>query len=297
MTTGSDTRIDVRLLRDADVEPVEEMSSIAMDAMDRKYGVSAPERNASRIRWAHQRIRHIAATDPEGSVVAERDGEIVGVGLAVCRGSLWFLSLLAVRGDLQGTGVGKRLIDATLDYGKECRLGMIGASPDPRALRRYSRAGFELYPAYSAEGVPDLREAPAGLGVREGDWDRDTELTETLVAQRRGAPYGPDLDFLRLPDTKLFVRDGPTPDDRAVCLLRRGTSTMVAAASDGAARRVLWAALAEAPDAVALPYVTGDQQWAIEIAMAARLTLKLGDTLCVKGMRAPAPYLATGVLG
>ena len=110
---------------------------------------------------------------------------------------------------------------------------MIGASPDPRALRRYARAGFELYPAYSAEGVPDLTEAPAGLGVREGDWERDRELFETLVAQRRGEPYGPDLDFLRRPDARLFVRDGPTPSDRAVCLLRHGRSAMVAAASDG----------------------------------------------------------------
>ncbi len=296
MTTGTDTRIDVRLLRDGDVEPVEEMSSTAMDAMDRSFGLTVPERDAQRIRWAHGRIRHIAATDPEGSVVAERDGEIVGVGLAVRRGSFWFLSLLAVRGDLQGTGVGKRLLDAALEHGRGCPLGMIGASPDPRALRRYTKAGFELHPAYTAEGVPDLTEAPAGLGVREGDWERDREFFEALVAQRRGEPYGPDLDFLRQRNSWVFVRDGATPGDRAVCLLR-GKSTMVAAASDEAARRVLWAALAEAPDDVVLPYVTADQQWAIDIAIAARLGLKLSDTLCVKGMAVPAPYLATGVLG
>lgn len=297
MTTGADTRIDVRLLRDADVEAAEMMSSTAMDAMDRAFGVTVPERDAQRIQWSHERIRHIAASDPDGSVVAERDGEIVGVGLAVRRRSFWFLSLLAVRGDLQGTGVGKRLIDATLEYGKDCPLGMIGASPDPRALRRYAKAGFELHPAYSAEGVPDLSEAPSGLGVREGEWDRDREFFETLVAQRRGEPYGPDLDFLRRPDSRLFVRDGSSPADRAVCMLRRNKSVMVAAASDEAARRVLWAAIAEAPHDVALPYITGNQQWAIDIAIAARLTLKLGDTLCVKGMAVPAPYLATGVLG
>ena len=62
MTTGTDTRIDVRLLRDGDVEAVEEMSSTAMDAMDRQYGVTVPERDAARIRWAHRRIRHIAAS-------------------------------------------------------------------------------------------------------------------------------------------------------------------------------------------------------------------------------------------
>ena len=297
MTTGTDTRIDVRPLRDGDVEAVEEMSSTAMDAMDRSFGVTVPERDVQRIRWAHERIRHIAASDPEGSVVAERDGDIVGVGLAVRRRSFWFLSLLAVRGDLQGTGVGKRLLDATLEHGRDCPLGMIGASPDPRAVRRYAKAGFELHPAYTAEGVPDLSEAPAGLGVREGEWERDGELFESLVAERRGEPYGPDLDFLRRPDARLFVRDGPGPGDRAVCMLRHGRSAMVAAASEDAARRVLWSAVAEAPADVVLPYVTGNQQWAIDIAITARLSLKLSETLCVKGMPVPAPYLATGVLG
>ena len=297
MTTGTDTRIDVRLLREADVEPAEEMSSTAMDAMDRAFGLAVLERDAARIAWAHGRIRHIAATDPEGSVVAERDGEIVGVGLAVRRGSLWFLSLLAVRGDLQGTGIGRRLLDATLDHGRDCPLGMIGASPDPRALRRYARAGFELYPAYSAEGVPDLAGAPAGLGVREGDWERDRELFETLVAERRGEPYGPDLDFLGRPVSRLLVRDGPTPGDRAVCLLRRGKSAMAAAASDDAARRCSGPRSPRRPARWCCPTSRANQQWAIEIAIAARLTLKLGDTLCVKGMAPPAPYLATGVLG
>jgi predicted N-acetyltransferase YhbS len=297
MTTKAQPQIDVRLLKDADVESVEEMSSAAMDEMDRTFGLEVPERDAERIAWAHRRIRHIAATDAEGSVIAERDGEIVGVALAARRGPLWFLSLLTVRSDLQAAGIGRRLLDTTLEYGKDCPLGMIGASPDPRALRRYGRAGFELYPGYAPEGVPDLTEAPSGLGIREGDWSRDTEFFEALVAQRRGAPYGPDLDFLVTPDDGLLVRDGPTPADRAACLVRRNKTLMLAAASDEAAQRVLWAALSEVPADVVLPYVTGSQQWAIEVALAARLSLRLTDTLCVKGMPPPAPYLPTGVLG
>ncbi len=299
MTTRADTRLDVRLLRDADVDSVEEMASRAMDDMDRKFGLTVPERDGGRIAWGRERIRHIAATDPHGSVVAEAeaDGGIVGVGLAVRRGPLWFLSLLAVRGDVQGTGIGRRIIDATLEYGRDCTTGMIGASPDPRALRRYGRAGFALHPAYAAEGIPDLAEAPAGLGVREGDWARDTDLLETLVAQRRGARYGPDVDFLRASDARLLIRSGPTRDDRAACLLRRGRVPMVAASSEDAARRVLWAALAEAPGGVSLTYLTGTQQWAIDLALVTRLPLKLADTLCVRGMPPPSLYLPTGVLG
>jgi predicted N-acetyltransferase YhbS len=297
MTTRADPRIDIRLLREADVEAADEMSSRAMDEMDRSFGLTVPERNAARIALSRARIRHIATTDPQGSVVAELDGEIVGVALAIRRGSLWFLSLLAVRTDVQSAGIGRRVLDAALDYGSDCPLGMIAASPDPRALRRYGRAGFALYPAYDAEGVPDLSEAPAHLGVREGDWDRDADLVEALVRERRGEPYGPDFDYLRGRDIRLLVHDGPARDSRAVCLLRDSRVTMVAGASEQAASRVLWSALAEAPGRVSVSYLTGPQQWAIEVALAARLTLRPIDTLCVRGMPLPHSYLPSGVLG
>jgi predicted N-acetyltransferase YhbS len=178
MTTRLEAQIDVRLLRDDDVVEAEEMSARALAEVDLKFGLTIEERDATRIAGAQERIRHLARTDPEGSVVAERDGEIVGVGLALRRGSLWFLSLMAVRGDVQGTGIGRRLMDATVDYGKGCATGMICASPDPRALRRYGRAGFALHAGYEAEGTADRAELPSGLGVREGDWDRDADLVD-----------------------------------------------------------------------------------------------------------------------
>jgi predicted N-acetyltransferase YhbS len=297
MTTGSPVAVDIRLLRDDDVAAVEEMSSRALDDVDREFGLTLEERDETRIASAQMRIRHLAKTDPEGSVVAERDGEIVGVGLALRRGSLWFLSLMAVRGDVQGTGIGRRLMDATLEYGKDCPVGMICASPDPRALRRYGRAGFALHAGYVAEGVADRAELPGGLGVREGDWDRDEDLVQTLVAERRGEPYGPDLDFARRRGLRLLIRDGATPSDRAMGLLRGNHVTALAGASDEAASRLLWAALAETPGVATLSYLLGNQQWAIDIALAARLALKPLDTLGIRGMAPPTPYLPSGVFG
>ena len=247
MTTRADPRIDIRLLRDADVEAVDEMSSRAMDEMDRTFGLTVPERDAARIALSRARIRHIAATDPEGSVVAERDGEIVGVALAVRRGSLWFLSLLAVRTGMQSAGIGRRVLDAALDYGRDCALGMIGASPDPRALRRYGRAGFALYPGYYAEGIPiwprrRLGSASArATGIVTRSWSKrwsgsaaasPTALTSAICVER---------------GIRLLVRDGAARDDRAICLLRDSRITMVAGASEQAAHRVLWSAMAEAP--------------------------------------------------
>ena len=296
--TRAPAQIDVRLLRDDDVAAVEEMSSRALDEVDHQFGLAVQERDQARIDMARLRIRHLAETDPEGSVVAERDGEIVGVGLALRRGSLWFLSLMAVHGDLQGTGIGRRLIDATLEYGKDCPLGMICASPDPRALRRYGRAGFALHAGFEAAGRPDRAELPGSLGVREGDWERDAELVQTLAAECRGEPYGPDLDFARRRGMRLLVRDGSAPQDRAMGLLRGNHVAAIAGASDDSARRLLWAALAETAGVATASYLGGNQQWAIEVALAARLRLKPIDTLGIGGMAAPpTPYLPSGVFG
>ncbi len=287
----------VRPLQDADVAVVDDLSWHALAEVGRQFGFSMGERSEARIAWAQARIRHIATHDPEGSVVAEHEGEVVGVGLATRRGSLWFLSLLAVRRGLQGVGVGKRLLDATLEYGKGCEAAMICASPDPKALRRYGRAGFALHAAYEAEGFVDREELPAELGVRNGDWQRDRDLLEDLIAARRGAPYGPDLDFQQA-GMRLLIRDGATPADRAFALSRNGHIATLAAASQEAAARVLWATLAEAEGEVTVGYLVANQQWAIDIALAARLPLKLTDTLCTRGAISPPDcYLPSGIFG
>ena len=294
-TSPADTVI--RPLRDDDVSAADEVAWHALDEVGQEFGFSMGVRDDARIAWAHARIRHIAKHDPEGSVVAERDGEVIGIGLAVRRGKLWFLSLLAVRKGLQGGGVGRRLLDATLDYGKDCPTAMICASPDPKALRRYGRAGFGLHAGYEACGIPDRSELPADLGVREGDWDRDTELFEDLVRERRGEPFGPDLDFYREQVMRLLIRDGATPADRAAVVMRPGKLGTLAARSGEAAARVLWAALAETPGEITIGYLLGNQQWAIDIALAAKLPLKLTDTLCTRGMLPPTPYLPSGIFG
>jgi predicted N-acetyltransferase YhbS len=288
----------VRPLRDDDVAAADELSWDALAEVGRQFGFQMGEKDAARKAWAQSRIRHIAANDPEGSVVAERDGEVVGIGLAIRRGSLWFLSLLAVRQGLQGAGLGRQLLDATLEYAEGCTAAMICASPDPKALRRYGMAGFTLHAGYEAEGVPDRAQLPDGLGVREGDWDDDADLVERLIRFCRGTPYGPDLAWCRDQGMRLLVRDGSSPSDRAIVMTSKGNIATLAAASDQAASRVLWAAIAEAEGETAVGNLTGGQQWAIEIALAARLPLKLTDTVCVLGMATPpTPYLPSGLWG
>jgi predicted N-acetyltransferase YhbS len=297
VATGT-TPATVRPLRPDDVVAAEALAWAALDGAGRRYGFDMGERDAGRVAFAQSRMRHILATDPDGCRVAERDGEVVGVALALRRGPLWFLSLLTVREDHQGTGVGRHLLDAALATARGSAAGMICASPDPKALRRYGRAGFAIHPGIEALGIPDRTELPEGLGVRDGDWERDRELVEALVTARRGAAYGVDLDWFRDQDMRLLVRDGG-PGDRAAALMKGPRLGMLTGDTVEAAGRVLWAFLAESPDRVQIPYLHGGAQWAIGVALRARLSLTLADAVCTRGSLAvpPSPYVPSGMFG
>jgi predicted N-acetyltransferase YhbS len=298
-TLSTDSTL-VRPLTDADVPAVEQLAWDALAGAGRRYGFSMGERDAARVAFAQARVRHLMTTDPGGTFVAEQDGEPVGVALALRRGSFWFLSLLTVVEGRQGTGIGRQLLDAALRTSEDAERAMICASPDPKALRRYGRAGFALHASLDAKGRPDRTAIPADLGVRDGDWDADHDLVESLLAAGRGEPYGPDLAWLRGQGMKLFVRDGATASDRAAVVALDGHIGPVAGASPQAAARVLWAALgATPPDQDArIGYLTGPQQWAVEVALAARLPLSPTGALCTRGYgEPPAPYLPSGIFG
>ena len=59
---------------------------------------------------------------------------------------MWILATYAVRPGLQGQGIGKALLAAALHHGRGCLRGMLSASADPKAVRRYRAAGFSLHP-------------------------------------------------------------------------------------------------------------------------------------------------------
>lgn len=294
---GVSPDVQVRPLVDADVPAADVMAFSALADAGQRFGFEMGERDASRIAFGQARIRHLAGTDPDGAFVAERAGEVVGIALALVRGPLWFLSLLAVRKALQGQGIGKRLLDAALVSGVDCPTAMIVASPDPKALRRYSRAGFALSAGYEATGRPDLAEMPADLGVVAGDWDSDAEFVDDLITELRGATWAPELRFMAAQQSQLLIRRGPTKADRGYAILHGKKLVSVGGGSERAAALVLWAALAQSPAAV-VGNLTSDQQWAIEVCMDARLSLALTDTVCTRGTIGPlTAYLVSGLFG
>ena len=79
----------------------------------------------------HARIRHLVATDPGGCWVAEHDGRVQGVGLALVREGVWGFSLFGVAEALQGRGVGRELFARCWAYGADARGHIVLSSANP----------------------------------------------------------------------------------------------------------------------------------------------------------------------
>lgn len=283
----------VRPMAQDDVVAAQAMSYAAMRAAGISYAMPVPEATDESRARGQARARHGIAHDPQTTLVAVRDGQVVGVALAQRRGPLWFLALLAVDSAVQSQGIGRRLVDAaTVTLGD---VGLICASDDPKALRRYRLAGFDLLPCLEAKGPVDRSLIPV-TGVRDGSFEDDRELVESVAASLRGAPYGVDLEFARQ-FHRLFVAE--TPTGRGYLLSTKAGPAALGATDPATASALLWTALAEASDdEPTIAWLTGSQQWGIDVALAARLPLRPSGCLAVRGRPGPlTPYLPSGSYG
>lgn len=287
--------VAIRPLTDADVPAAQEMSYAALSVAGQRYGWDMPELDETRRERGRVRIQHCLAHDPHGAFVADREGEIVGIALATRRGPLWFLSLLSIRTDLQNQGIGRRLLEASM--GTLEHAGMICASDDPKALRRYRTAGFDLLPCYEAKGVVDRSRLPAGTSVRQVSYDEGRDFVEHVACNQRGAPHGPDLDLYASSEWPLLIVDDAT--GRGYCVTREFGSVVIAATAAEPARRLLWNAFALATEPeVELSWVTHDQQWAVDVALEARLPIHPRGSQCRMRIKAPMQaYVPNGAFG
>ena len=295
-TAGDGARVTVRPLRADEAEAAAVSSAATFDALDVRLGY--PPRiptEAGRVRRT-RRVAHLQSTDPEGAWAAEVDGRLVGVALSMRREQLWFLSLLTVEPGFQGAGAGRRLLEAALTTAADAGAAWIMSSPDPRALRRYGLAGFELVPAYSAEGPVDRARLPAVPTVRTGDWACDGALVDDVVRGLRGAGYGPDLEVLAASGDTLLIADGPA--GRGFCVLQPRGVRPIGATSPEVAQQLLWAGLAECGPEAAVEFVTGEQGWATRVLLAAGLPLWPETSCCHRGRLGPhTPFLPSGSFG
>ena len=236
------------------------------------------------------RFHQLLDRDPGGAWVAERHGQLIGAALAIDRDGLWGLSLLVVDPAHQSGGLGRALLSRSLEYGGGGRRGaVILASPDSRALRAYSRAGFAPHPCLHASGRPQGVDAPSG--VREGGAG-DLELTERVDLAVRGVAHGSDIDALLRAGCRLLVAE-----DRGYAMVGRGSVRLLAAFDDDAAADLLRAALASVPpgEEFSVDWVTAHQAWAIGPVLDAGLALSVNGAVFVRGDVGPfRPYLPSG---
>ena len=287
--------IELRPLVAADVTAAQSLAEQTFADLEQRTGEPVQEPNDEQIQRGRNRIAHLIATDPDGSWAAERGGELVGVALSMRRAQIWFLSLLVVTPTEQGLGIGRQLLERSMTTADLERGAYLAASTDPLALRRYQRAGFMLLPSLSAKGAVDRSRLPAGHGVRRGRLE-DADLADAVAMAQRGAPMTPEWEYAHANEVSSFVTDGPA--GRGFALARGNDVVSVAATTEDAARRLLWTALAELEEPAEVEWLTGEQQWAIDVVVDARLALRPGGVVCRQGALGPMwPYLPSGAFG
>jgi len=245
--------------------------------------------DAARRAW-EQRLMHSLGHDPDGSFVSFSGAVVTGAAQAVIREDIWILSLLAVSPTLGGGGEGRALMQSALDYDRGCAGGLIIASSDPRALRLYASAGYALEATFKATGTVDPALLPARHPAISAVPRSELVTLGPISRAVRGAAHTPDLDVAlfrgssvaRLGDRGFVV----TTPDRGIWAL--------AAVDEEAATALLWHGLAEVQDqpTIDIGWISGRQQWAIDVLLAARLSIQNYGAICTRGAVGPLyPYI------
>ena len=138
---------------------------------------------------------------------------VVGCSVALLRDGMWGLSSFAVAPERQGRGIGRALLDAALAHGP-WDAAMVCSTNDPRAVRRYRLAGFDIYPAMLVWGHVQRAALPAIAGLRQGAAS-DVELLDEIDRASRGYPQLPPPTILKFPSSTapccIRVVDMPLP--------------------------------------------------------------------------------------
>ena len=277
-----------------DVPAVVDLQYRTFTDLDRRMrpGHDEPAGGGPADAWrAEARVRHLIATDPGGAWVAEEEGEVRAAALALVREGIWGLSLLVVSPAHQSGGLGRSLLENTLAYGADAAGGLIIASEDARAIRAYSRAGFDLRPVMDARGRV-VRRPPAEPGVRAPRWPDDLDLIDAVGRFVRGAGHGPDVPAWLEIGARVYVHD-----DGGFAVRAGGETKIVAAREPEVAAALLRQVLHDVPEGVAadVSFLAAGQQWAVETVLEAGLSLVPSGAIMARGEVGPlAPYLPSG---
>lgn len=276
----------LRPMRLDDVDEAERLSALAFAALEGRTELTRPPDRAAAWRV---RTTHLVNHDGPGCWVADADGTMAGFATSLRREGLWILATYAVHPSWQARGIGRALLDAAAQHGRGALRRMVGATADPKALHRYRSAGLDLHPAMVLEGTVAATAMELPRHVRDGR-PSDHEWMDSLDRGLRGAGRGEDHSLLSaLHPLRVIDR----PHRRGYAYLAADSTVELLAASDRrTATDLLTDALSGAVGTdVRQGHVTAANQWAIDVGMAAGLSLRTHGYLCLAGMKPPTPYL------
>ncbi len=276
----------------SDAEGVTAVVEAANAEANRQAGRPVAERTPERRQLDLRCAERFVERDPEGAwVAASEDGGVVGMAQSIRRGPFWGLSMLFVDPGWQSRGVGRALISAALRYAEGATARMIISSSDPRAMRRYWSAGLRLHPAVQASGPVLAGAAPSQPAGRPGK-ESDLDLVDGVDSGLRGS-RSEDVAFLLSVGNELGVVDDG--GGRGYVVWRDDRLQMLGATDEETAKALLWRFLASCSGPATLPWITSAQQWAIDVAMSARMTFRVEGALFVDGIEhPPGPWLPSG---
>ncbi|HLK11218.1 MAG TPA: GNAT family N-acetyltransferase [Candidatus Binatia bacterium] len=225
-------RVTVRAAEERDLERAGDVNFLAFYDVALRHGqrptVAAPAE-------ARSYLRYLAGVDPLGGLVAEEDGEIVGVAWAHARGPVTTIGPVAVHPQAQGRGVGRLLLGRALEAAGGGQVRLVHESFNAISLGLYLRAGFrvvapliELVRPAEATGAAV---APAGVRIRAAVADDRLRLI-ARDARAFGAPRPQSLDPYLRRGRVLVADDGRALAGYACGIGVRATAYLGSAAAD-----------------------------------------------------------------
>jgi hypothetical protein len=117
---------------------------------------------------------------------------------------------------------------------------------------------------------------------------------DSVDRQTRGAAHGSDHELL-FREFRLLVADRPTGSGY-VYANEAGSPVLLAATNRRTATDLAWAALAgsDPDEPVDIAHVTAENEWIIDVGIAARMEVHQRGYLALRGMKPPRPYLHHG---
>jgi GNAT superfamily N-acetyltransferase len=149
----------IRQATEADVPGQDAVFRAAVGELFRRHSFSPPDPPAEA--FAAQQ-RHLIRHDGERCFVAEDAGRVVGFAAAFVRDEAWFLASLFVLPEVQGRGLGRRLLERAWGPERRVRLTMTD-SIQPVSNGLYARLGLvPTAPVLALAGTP-AADAHAGI--------------------------------------------------------------------------------------------------------------------------------------